>query len=102
MLALIDRWPDTIRVQVWPDHLAAPGLDDHCLLWELPALEGDGEPVIHLVGYVETVLGVFYSTRYAYLSRAFDAFTAMMNRAMRFDESRKCIEDVVAWSSSTG
>lgn len=104
VLALIDRWPDTVRVQVWPDHLAAPGLDDHCLLWELPAFEGEGDggPVNHLVGYVETVLGAFYSTRYAYLSRAFDAFTAMMNRAMRPDESRKFIEDVVAWSSSTG
>ncbi|MFG2022675.1 DUF5753 domain-containing protein [Streptomyces sp. NPDC048825] len=88
-----------IMIQVLPAHKIPPALSDHFLLWGLEEESADPDgPRIppQRMGYIETIMGGWYSTRLDDVARMHSAFSDMIREAMSPDDSRTFIREVLA------
>jgi hypothetical protein len=82
-----------ILVQVLPEGVVTPGLADQFCLHTL-----DAE---HRVGYVETIMGSWYSTRLEDVAKLHSTFTEIGSAAMSPSATRTFIREVLAtWRSA--
>lgn len=80
-----------ITIRIWPERALPAGLMDHALLYEL---EERDDPYIRWVGYVETVLGGFWSSRLAHTGAMLDAYHKILDQAWSPRESREYLMDM--------
>ncbi|MFC8266997.1 DUF5753 domain-containing protein [Streptomyces cinereoruber] len=88
-----------IMIQVLPAHKIPPALSDHFLLWGLEeeSADPDGPKVPRQrMGYIETIMGGWYSTRLDDVARMHSAFSDMIREAMSPDDSRMFIREVLS------
>jgi hypothetical protein len=84
---------ERLVVQVLPDRLVTPGLADQFALYGL-----DGE---HRVGYVETIMGSWYSTRLEDVAHLHSTFSDIAREAMSPSATRTFIrEALTSWRSA--
>jgi Domain of unknown function (DUF5753) len=88
-----------VMIQVLPAHKIPPALSDHFLLWSLEDENTDPDgPRIppRRMGYIETIMGGWYSTRLDDVARMHSAFSDMIREAMTPEESRTFIREVLS------
>jgi len=84
---------EKIMIQVLPDGVVTPGLADQFTLYGL-----DGP---HRVGYVETIMGAWYSTRPEDVARLHSTFSDIAGEAMSPMATRNFIREVLgSWRSA--
>lgn len=83
---------EKIVVQVMPDGVVTPGLADQFALY---GLDED-----HRVGYVETIMGSWYSTRLDDVAKLHSTFSDIAREAMSPESTRRFIREVLgSWRS---
>jgi hypothetical protein len=82
-----------IIVQVLPEDVVTPGLADQFSLYTLDA--------DHRVGYVETIMGSWYSTRLEDVAKLHSTFTEIGSQAMSPSATRAFIREVLGTWRST-
>ncbi|KOU97408.1 hypothetical protein ADK91_32780 [Streptomyces sp. XY511] len=88
-----------IMIQVLPGHKIPPALSDHFLLWGLEEENADPDgPKIppQRMGYIETIMGGWYSTRLDDMARMHSGFSDMIREAMSPEDSRTFIREVLS------
>lgn len=82
-----------INIQVLPEDVTVPGLADQFTLYRLDA--------DHRVGYVETIMGAWYSTRPDDVAKLHSTFSDISGAAMRPTPTRQFIREVLgSWRSA--
>lgn len=85
---------EKINIQVLPDDVVTPGLADQFTLYRL-----DED---HRVGYVETIMGAWYSTRPEDVTKLHSTFSDISGAAMRPSSTRQFIREVLgSWRSAS-
>lgn len=89
---------EKVMIQVLPGHKIPPALSDHFLLWGLEEETSDPDgPKIpkQRMGYIETIMGGWYSTRLDDMARMHSGFSDMIREAMSPEDSRTFIREVL-------
>ncbi|RKN35923.1 DUF5753 domain-containing protein [Streptomyces hoynatensis] len=92
---LIMAQRERVGMQILPHDHVPPALADHCLLYTLPPEGRAGAWEYPHVGYVETVIGGFYSHRPGDMNRMLSAFSVMQRVAMNQGETLRFIQGQV-------
>lgn len=88
-------------MQILPMGTIPPACASHFTLYSLRGDEDDGEPMMHRVGFMESIMGDYYSTRSDDVSRLACAYADLAREAMGPEESARFIEEVLlSWQPS--
>jgi hypothetical protein len=84
---------EKITIQVLPENIVTPGLADQFTLYGLDEN--------HRVGYVETIMGAWYSTRLEDVAKLHSVFSDIAREAMSPTSTRQFIREVLgSWRSA--
>lgn len=94
-----------VMIQVLPASIVPPGLAEHFTLYGLKDCaedeDTDGPSVMRRIGFLETIMGDWYSTRLDDLARLHSSFSELMREAMSPEASRTFIREVLGtWRSA--
>lgn len=82
-----------VNIQILPHDVVTPGLADQFTLYRLDD--------VHRVGYVETIMGAWYSTRSEDVAKLHSTFSDISGAAMRPSSTRQFIREVLgSWRSA--
>lgn len=83
---------DKVSIQVLPGTVVPPGLADQFALYSL-----DAE---HRVGYIETIMGAWYSSRLDDVAKLFSTYSDIEKEAMSPESTRQFLREVLtSWRS---
>ncbi|MCQ4041996.1 DUF5753 domain-containing protein [Streptantibioticus rubrisoli] len=96
---------DNVSLQVLPASIVPPGFAPHFTLYGLMGRQNitvlDEKPPTQRVGFVETIMGDWYSTRLDDVARLHSAFSELMREALSPTASRTFIREVLeSWRSA--